>query len=360
MLFTLFLLVSACVFPPFSQKPTIEFYFFENDSNTDYISVSDIDSLPLQSEPWLTQDDIAFYEWSGQHIYLKDNKSDVLEEYYNGDTLIYPLKAQAFAILVDETPVYIGYINNFYKNFHFTNPLISDIELLFYPQDMLAFFDMKFTDIPYFDDELIKGALMDNNLYHGGLEIKYDYDYGIVISDSNDVTSVEFQFKLKNLDEDNLLYLDPAKIGSEVFSYLIISPSFSGIDGAERVTRTQSQDIIDHIPDSSDFARDAIYSILNSGDSTTLHIQLSGYNNFEVGAKYNFMLWFMSPMGYGSKEFRIKDNGRVWVGWEFLPTLSLDYTGPGRNEVTSSENPAMSVEKTKLFIDSRFRQNFTY
>lgn len=356
----LLMLITSCFLIPSTNKTKIEFYFFENDSITDYITVADIDSLPLQAEPWLTQDDIAFYEWEGQNIYLKENKWDVLDEYYNGDTLIYPLKAQAFAIVLDDIPVYIGYINNFYMNLNKSNPEINEFTFMFYPENMISFFDMKLTDIPYNDDELIKDALIENDLFHGGLDISYDYDYGIVISDSNDVTSVEFQYKLKNLDQDNFLYLDPAKIGSEVFCWLNINPSFLGIDNAENVTRSFSSDIGDNLPDSSDFAGDAIYSILNSGDSTTLHIRLSGYNSFTAGVKYNFILWFISPMNYGSSDFRTRNDGRIWTGWEFFPVLSLDYTGPGRNEVTSSENPSLAIEKTQLLMDSRFRQNFSY
>ena len=354
----LLLLLSSCFLIPSGNKSSIEFYFFENDSFTDYITVADIDSLPLKAEPFLTQDDIVFYEWENQNIYLKDKKSDVLDSYYKGDTLLYPLKAQAFAIVVDKSPVYIGYINNFYKSLNLHNPLISEIELLLYPDDMLGFFDMSITDIPYFEDESIKSSLMDANIYHGGLEIGFDYEYGIVISDSNEVSSVEYQYKLHNLDEDDILYVDPEKVGSDNFCRLNNTPFFLGIDSTE----TNSRGLItyENSLDSADFAGDAIYSVISSGDSASLHVKLTGFNNFEMGGQYQFILFFASPLAYSTPEFRTRENGRIWTGWHWLPVLNFYYTGPGRNNVTSSENPDISKENKMQIMNSHYKQNLSF
>ena len=74
LLLTVLLLVTACVFPPIFGDSSIEFNFLENDSLARFNpTTQDIDSLVLQEEPWLTQDDIVFYDWSAHLMFLNKN-----------------------------------------------------------------------------------------------------------------------------------------------------------------------------------------------------------------------------------------------------------------------------------------------
>jgi hypothetical protein len=153
LLLLILLLVTACVFPPIFGDSSIEFNFLENDSLARFNpTTQDIDSLVLQEEPWLTQDDIVFYDWSAHLMFLNKNRSEILSDYYPDSSLQWSMIEQPFAVSVNNSPVYLGFFKNFFTmTEYYSNPTITDFEFLFYAEDVLTF-----TTDPSFNNDLLQ------------------------------------------------------------------------------------------------------------------------------------------------------------------------------------------------------------
>jgi hypothetical protein len=329
LLFTLLLLVSACVFPPIFGEATIEYYFLENDSLTSFDpATQDIDSLVLQEEPWLTQDDIALYDWSSHLMFLNKNKSEILTDYYHGDTLQYPIIEQAFVVVVNDHPVYVGFFRSLFFNLIDEEPTITDFEFMFYAEDVLSYFAIESPIDDRKNNATLKNALKSNDLFHEGLEAGFDLDYGIHISqDSLGTTAIEYKYNIKNNDKDDLYILDPIKAGYSFYVSTNLTPIFLGLDGlANNTSNFLSQINYAELPSPENYANVEYYFLLPSGQDTTFTLYFAGYNEFEIGT-YHCTHWLRNPSQYLTFTKAIKDDGRIWNGIIYPPTYEIRYNG---------------------------------
>ena len=69
-----------------------------------------LEDLELADKPWLSQDDIDFYDWSSHCIYLKKDKSKLFPNYYEG---YYQLPTswtdRPWIVVANNVPCYRGY-----------------------------------------------------------------------------------------------------------------------------------------------------------------------------------------------------------------------------------------------------------
>jgi hypothetical protein len=83
-------------------------YLLKNsETNTGQILDKDLSELQLQNQPWLSDDDIEFYDWSSHCIYLKRTKDELFSfpfdvAAFNEDWMDVPLVA--VAMVKDATP----------------------------------------------------------------------------------------------------------------------------------------------------------------------------------------------------------------------------------------------------------------
>ncbi|MCF7832125.1 MAG: hypothetical protein K9N05_00940 [Candidatus Marinimicrobia bacterium] len=355
------MLVSACVFPPFFGETTIEYYFLENDSLTTFNpATQNIDSLVLQEEPWLTQDDIALYDWSSHLMFLNKNKSEVLRDYYHGDTLQYPPIEQPFVVVVNNRPVYVGFFRSLFGDWNDENPSITDFEFMFYGADVLSYFAIE----SLIDDDLknnatLKNALKSNDLFHAGIEVDLDLDYGIHISpDTLGTTAIEYKINIQNNDGDNLYILDPVKAGKSFYLLTNLMPTFRGLNGlANNAGNLYSQIDFFALPSPDDYANVDYYFLIPAGEDTTLTLYYTGYNSFEIGS-YQCNHWLRNPSEYLTLERATKDDGRIWNGIIYPQTFEISYDGGDIATITEVDGTTISKQRTlqNTYLDYREHQ----
>jgi hypothetical protein len=166
----------------------------------------------LADKPWITQDDIEFYDWSSHCIYLKKNKESLFPEPF---TLNYGLTVWWNKILV---VVCNGEICYKISGRHEVPPLpeMTYVQILIqYPDDVLNIW----WPFPFAHDERnngkVKKALIDAGLLHNGLQV--DLDSVSVVENTDSSTAIEYTFTLTNNDSYNLYVFDPDKTGSNLF-----------------------------------------------------------------------------------------------------------------------------------------------
>jgi hypothetical protein len=329
LLLAILMLVSACVFPPIFGEATIEYYFLENDSLATFDpATQNIDSLVLQEEPWLTQDDIVLYDWSSHLMYLNKNKSEILTDYYHGDTLQYPIIEQPFVVVVNNKPLYVGFIRPLFGDWTDENPMITDFEFHFYGEDVLTYFAIESPTDDLKNNTSLKNALKNTDLFHAGIEVGLDLNYGIHISpDTLGTTAIEYKVKIQNNDEDNLYILDPIKAGNSFYFFTNLTASFIGLDGLDNNSANLFAQVdFAELPSPDNYANIEYYFLLPSGQDTSLTIYTIGYNNFEIGS-YHCNHWFRNPSEYLTLANATKDDGRIWNGIIYPPTYEVSYNG---------------------------------
>ncbi len=327
------LLFTSCIKPPIPQpvENTIAYYFLQNpEQHTNHL-----DSLLLCEDPWLTHDDIELYDWSSHTIHLNKNKYELLDEYFSGDTLIYPLKEQAFVICVNDSAVQKGSITPFFRAGSPDHPCITEIELRLFPKDQLSYFYPLNYENDKRNNDKLKKALENLELLHQGLEVELDKVYGIHFKDVNGTKSISYQIKVKNNDENDLYILDPEKIGSDLFRHYNNTIHFEALDGQSDAT-CSDYPAVDNPPDSSQHANLNMYQCLASGDSCSLKINVDHYSNFQNG-RYAFYLWYCSPLEAMDHSKIILEDARIWTGWMWLPYYEMTYTGDSIAQVIEME-----------------------
>jgi hypothetical protein len=342
--FILSLSILSCFDPPVDPPSAelsaqIEFYFLADSNLTDMSSLSmNLDSLELADEPWLTQEDIEYYEWAGHIIYLKNTKQELLPEFYaNIHSFDHPTP---FVVTVDSVPVYLGCFDGILSAMGNATPSISEAELGYYPDDILSYFYLPSHPEDRRDNPLFKQALIYNDQYQGGLEIELDLDHGMHFTFYGDSTVIEYRLTLRNCNDKALYVLDPARCGTNIFYYINNVPCFTSIEDWTSGENSDFWPGDEVLPDSSELANLIYYTRIPAGDTLSMSLQVGGYDDFQPGSYY-FYQYFKAFIPVMDLQTRTKDRGRIWVGWTWMPAYQLSY--PGGNFGTLTEFDAASL-----------------
>lgn len=267
----------------------------ENDLNSSLkgISIAIDDSVVVSSK------DIDYYDLSSHLVYLKTGNS-FLDSIKHLDT---------FKVFVDTIEVYQGVVYPGYYSMMPVGPVIHN-QPTFYPDYIIAidhqyYIDTsgnKIPDDPRSDSRLIN-ALKNNNQLYKGL--------------SCEITSIEYDLKkgvtlkliLKNNDHIAYLYLDPEKMGINLFHYYTNGLYLRRIgDNATKWNNVQHTE-----PDHFDEWEESWLSVIDGGES----IQLTfNYENFDDIPAGNYLAMFQFPgLSYQvDKSDLVQPNGRIWLG----------------------------------------------
>ncbi|MCF7740563.1 MAG: hypothetical protein K9N00_02095 [Candidatus Marinimicrobia bacterium] len=296
-----------------TQNDNFAIYFLSDTT----LTINDIKEIPLnklklQKKPWLSEDDIEYYDWSSHCIYLKKSKTLYFPNLIDNFEIPYYLNNKPYIITANNEAIYKGYmISNLYFNSHPPLfPLISETEVCLYPNDIFT------TDWPFiFQEDIrnnnkVKNALIESNKFHSGVRVEIDTNYGIELIEKNDTTTIKYQIVIINTDKDNLYIFDPAKAGNLIFNSFNNGPCFKNLDN----NILYSANFKSHyVPDSSEYKLDLWYTLVKSGDSIKREIEIDGYPKMPSG-DYIFRGSYSTPFMYLDKTKRIKSNGRIWIG----------------------------------------------
>lgn len=246
----------------------------------------------------LNQNDIEYYDYSAHLIYMKENKSfaDDIES------------IGVFTVYADRVQIYKGQTVPGYSSFLPSGPIISTHPTVYgdyiIPIEVRQILDSLGNVLPDpREDERIVEALKKYNQFHAGLscEIK-----SVQYLSSN---NVKVELTLKNNDPLNYYYLDPNKMGTNLFHYFTNGLSIR--DFKNHKSYTHKTQAIQPVPWNS--WKKEWLSIINQNESKTITIT---YNNFEVATPSRYKATFEYPgLCYQvEKKDLLQDNGQIWLG----------------------------------------------
>jgi len=214
-------------FEPEKKNIQFGFYFLKDTTKTiEDIFDEDIKTLELKDEPWISEKDIEFYDWSSHCIYLKKDKSYFFPgfESFTSDFL-YKLSwvDRPLIVVANGKKCYASYFfGGLYSIDYWPYPDIFDFDIIHYPRDVI------YAEWPYpfakdlRSNEDVKNVLNIQGLLHEGLHITIDSLW----IDNADTVTIRYKITVKNNDTDNLYILDPDKMGSDLFHYFNNGPIF--------------------------------------------------------------------------------------------------------------------------------------
>lgn len=238
---------------------------------------------------------IDFYDFSSHLIYLK-----------NSNSFLYGTWG-IFAVFADNIGIYSGQIYPMYSSYLPSGPVIPCapsfygdyiIPIEFY--QVIDSLGNKSAD-PREDIRIIE-ALKRYNQYREGLKCE------IISVQSITFNNVKIELRLTNNDFNSLYYLDPNKMGINLFHYFT-----NGLFLKDSNNKTYTHSVSITQPEPWNAWKIEWLSIIDSKESKILSII---YDNFDTIAPGQYNAIFNFPgLGYQVErnDFQ-KDNGRIWLG----------------------------------------------
>lgn len=288
--------------------------YFLRDSSLTGSQAAKIDKsqLVLRNEAWLTNDDVQFYDFSSHCIYLKADK----RRFFDTDTGRFfvfnsALMDKPFVVVANGEKCYVGSLHSGLLSTMPPGPYIDELDVGFYPIDVfhISRFWGSGTDLR--GDSNIKDALISLGLYRGG--IRLDLESASVL-ENNDTSTIEYTFRIANIDPENLRVIDPDKMGTELFHYFT-----NGVvlQGNNRLYQSEYKKVTPP-PTSWD---PSWFVEIPTGSLIERTVRLKGYPRVLPGV-YSCHLTFDGPKV--SKENRYFSGGRFWLGDVVSNRIDID------------------------------------
>lgn len=265
---------------------------------------SELASLEIQREPWISSKDIHMYDFSSHMMYLHGIRDDFIP---GGDPFDVPGSwyYRPFVVVADGQKRYVGYMEGSFSSALWPFPKIIPSFNYFYPQDLLTitwgWFNNPSDDNRY--DSTVKESLKKAGILHDGLQLRLNEIHAI---DNTDTASVTYTFTLINQDEDNLYVLDPDKTGIEIFQHYNTGLQLLKSDENRVRTAYLTPSL------SPGNWKPEWFCKLKSGDSITRTVSAEGYEKFKSG-QYACAAYYRSYKKI-PKEQRTTSDGRYWIG----------------------------------------------
>jgi len=280
--------------------------YFLKDSTIKIDDIIDvyIDKLNLKEEPWISEKDIEFYDWSSHYIYFRTNKTNFfpnIELYYQYSE---NLASKPFVIASGKQKCYLGYFSAIQSK---TIPLayIDEMAVGYYPSDILPIqWSFIFTE-DLRNNETIKNTLKESGIYRRGINILLDSLW----INNKDTTTITYNLKFKNHDIENLYVFDPLKCGEKVYSYFNIAPSIKSLSTG-KIYNAKLQTKVDYTD--TPIWNSNWYTLISSGEEIVRKIKLKGYEFLDVG-DYLIEIPFSTPVRI-DRNNRIIEDGKYWLG----------------------------------------------
>lgn len=172
----------------------------------------DLDKLKLQEKPWLSIEDIDYYDFSTHYIYLKADKTSLFGEEWTDST------SSAFVVVADGERRYLGHFVSPVSSWLPMTPIIrSGTSFDMYPKDIIHIEKFKLDgaeDVR--KDQRIRDAISQAGKISMGLSIKLD---DVKADSRNGITDVSYTFTVTNESDEPLYVPDPGKMGAGLLHY---------------------------------------------------------------------------------------------------------------------------------------------
>ena len=296
---------------PFSvnnEESYFGIYFLKDTTMTEQETTKmDINSLVLNDDPGLTHNDIEFYDFSTHCIYLKKDKSYFFENYGGKFYQFNPeLISRPFVIVAGNERCYVGALHSGLLSMAPAGPYMNELDVGYFPADVMHISRAWSDDEDIRSNPKVEEVLIEQDLFHAGLEIELT---SFQLVDNSDTSTVEYSIKIKNNDQDNLYIIDPAKMGSELFHYYTNGPHLW--DYSKPLYLYSQFKEVDS-PEPYDSWNFEWFTLVKSNQSIERTILLKGYPHIPNGNYVGYMN-FSNPTKI-TKENRYVADSRIWIG----------------------------------------------
>lgn len=242
---------------------------------------------------------IDFYDFSQHLVYLKD-----------GNTFSYS-KEGTFRVFANKSEIYTGKILSMSSSTIGDKPVI-ECEPSFFNDYIIAISFFQITDStgkflnndPRGDSRIIE-ALKKYNQYFNGLSCTIDT---INFTSNKNVT---VSLVLTNNDNINYYYLDPKKMGNNLFHYFT-NGLYTFDNNNYGCNYFFNKDSVERPKPYINSWDKNWLSLLESKESTKITIS---YNNFKPLSKGTYNMFFDFPgLSWVEKKALQQENGRIWLG----------------------------------------------
>lgn len=306
----LLLAISSCrdthPLAPNEQSASYAIYFLQDSAlSTHQAAQMNIDQLVLSEKPWITDNDILFYDFSSHCIYLKKDKGQFFNKYSGMYFQFEPvLIDKPFVIIANNERCYVGSLHGAALSLSPAGPYMDELDVGYFPKDVMHISRGWNDTADVRNDTRIKDAFTALGLYHGGISVEL---ISVSVIEKSDTSTVEYTFKITNVDQDNLYVIDPDKMGSESFHYYTNGIVFNGNNGL--IQSTYKKTISPDPYYSWDINR---FTEVKTNTSIERTVRLRGYPAIPVGV-YSCSFTFSNPRMI-EKEARAIAGGRIWLG----------------------------------------------
>ena len=246
----------------------------------------------------LDHNDFEYYDYSTHLIYMKNSKSFVDDIESIGE----------FKIFADKKEIYTGQTVPGFHSFLPTGPIISTHPSGYgdyiVPIEFIQIIDTLGNVTPDLrEDTRIIEALKKYNQFHSGLSCEIN---SVQYLSPNDVI---VELNLKNNDSFSYYYLDPDKMGINLFHYFTNGLFIKNFASHESYTHET-----EHIqPDPWNSWNIDWLSIINGNESKTITIHYDNFEQVPSGA-YKATFEFPGLRFQVEKDELVQNNGQIWLG----------------------------------------------
>jgi hypothetical protein len=255
----------------------------------------DINSLKLESTPWIKSSEIELYDWSSHTFFLNTEKE---KEKYSG---------RHFVVVSENERLFAGVFFPLYMSSMPQLPSILPMDDFFYPTDAIQFgqlghqFAGDIENLGKFREELLKAGLL-----HEGIQVE------LTTVKKKNPTTILYSFEVTNHDKENLYVLDPGKMGASQFHYVTNGVWF------EQNSSYYFPEQIPHTP--FEIVPESWYYKLRPGQKMTRTVELTGFKLLPAGMVKCRFSFPGSIIKAGEWK---KLDGRIWLG-DFFVEKAID------------------------------------
>ena len=267
-------------------------------------SEQELSSLELQVRPWISSNDIEYYDYSTHIVYLKNEF-----KIYDNSISDISVFGKPFVVIVNGERQYLGAIWPGLSSSIFFGPVIN-VAPRVYPDDIIHISLEQYSfqqsqDLRENDE--IRDALINTSKYHAGLECTVDTIEILDNNQENNTCTLKYTYTIRNNDIFNLFIFDPDKMGSGLFHYFTNGVYLRNENNLYQSTTGHTS------PDPWNSWELNWLSLILSGDSITKTLIKTGYPFIPSGS-YDCYFRFPTLSHQLSKEERILPDGRIWIG----------------------------------------------
>jgi hypothetical protein len=246
----------------------------------------DLNSLKLESTPWVKSTEIDLYDWSSHTFYLNKEKEKAK---YSG---------RHFVVVSGDERLFIGVFFPMEMSSFPQMPSISPEDAIFYPKNVVHFGQLGHQFTGNLEEQKeFKKALISSDLLREGIKVE------LTRVKKKNQTTIDYTFQVTNIDRENIYVLDPDKMGASRFHY-VTNGTWLSKDNTYYFPNQVNHTAFDKVQDSW-------YCKLKPGEKMTRNVELSNFPSLPSGKVKCSFSFPGSNMKSG--DWR-KSGGRIWIG----------------------------------------------